>query len=104
MDSKLQSLSSCKTSNLRNLTPKQPYEGPHDIVIGDDPCLNITHIDNYIISSSSHNFSLTNVLYVTFIQQNLVFVSQFCKTKNTFIEFFSQSFWAKDLTTGSPLF
>ena len=96
MDSELQSLSHHVTSNLHNLTPKQPYEGPHDIVIGDDTCMNITHIDNSTLSSSSHDFSLTNVLYVIFIKQNLVFVSQFCKTNNTFIEFFSLSFCAKD--------
>ena len=91
------------TSNISNLSLRQPYEGPDDIIISDGTGLNMTHVGKSTLSSPSHSFLLSNVLCVPSMKQNLISVSQFCKTNNASIEFYTSSFCAKDLTTGSLL-
>ena len=77
------------TSDISNLSLHQPYEGPDDIVIGDGTGLNITHVGKSTLSTPSHSFSLSNVLCVPSMKQNLISVSQFCKTNNSSIEILS---------------
>lgn len=88
---------------MNNLSLQEPYEGLDDIIIGDGTGLHITHTGNSTLSTSSNSFLLNNVLCVSTMQQNLVYVSQFCKTNNTSIEFDPSSFCVKDLATRAPL-
>ena len=48
-------------------------------------------------------FTLTNVLCVPSIHQNLISVSKFCCSKNTSIEFFPSYTVVKDLQARKPL-
>ena len=80
------------TSDFNNLSLYQPYDGPDDIVIGDGTGLHIIHTGSSKLSIPSKNFSLANVLCVPSMHQNLISVSQFCKTNQTSIEFFPSFF------------
>lgn len=91
------------TGDLNNLSLHQPYEGPDDIVIGDGTCLNITYIGSSKLSTPTTSFSLSNVLCVPSIKQNLISVFQFCNSNKTSVEFFPSYFVVKDLTTGAHL-
>lgn len=91
------------TTDLKNLTLHQPYKGPNDIVIGDGTGLHITYIGSSTLHSSSKSFSLSNVLYVPTMEQNLISFSQFCNTNRTSVEFFPSYFVVKDLITGATL-
>ena len=82
---------------MSNLSLPQPYEGPYDIHIGDGSGLKITHTG---FVSFSPSFTLSNVLCVPSIKQNLISVSQFCRNNHTSIEFFPSYFVVKDLHTG----
>ena len=88
------------TSQFFDVSLHQPYEGLDDIVIGDGLGLKITHTSSMCLSPS---FNLLNVLCVPTIKQNLIFVSQFCCTNNTSIDFFPSHFVVKDLCTKTPL-
>ena len=48
-------------ADLNNLTLHAPYDGPDDIVIGDDNGLHITHLDTTSLFTSN-SFTLHNVL------------------------------------------
>ena len=85
---------------MSNLSLPQPYEGPDDIHIGDGSGLKITHTGSVSFSPS---FTLSNVLCVPSIKQNLISVSQFCRNNHTSIEFFPSYFVVKDLHTGMSL-
>ena len=61
------------TSQLSNLSLSQSYEGLDDIFIGDGLGLHITHTGSMPFSP----FTLTNVLCVPSIHQNLTLVSKF---------------------------
>ena len=91
------------TSNLSNLSLHYNYEGLDDVILKDGSSLVISHIGSIDISCSNSHFSLTNVLCVPSMQKNLIYVSQFCKTNNTYIQFFSTFFVVKDLCTGEHL-
>ena len=88
--------------NLTNLSHHQPYEGSDDILLGDDSGLS-THTGSSKLPTASKSFYLSNVLCVPSIKQNLISISKFCKTNNTYIEFFPSSFVVKDLKTGGLL-
>ena len=63
------------TVDLNNLNIRQPYKGPDDIIIGDGSGLHITHTGNSTLSTPSNSSSLSNVLCVPTIKQNLILVS-----------------------------
>lgn len=60
----------------------------------------ITHKDSTKISSPTISYSLSNVSCVPDVSKNLIYVSKFCKTNQTFVEIFPYLFLAKDLGTG----
>ena len=85
---------------MSNLLLHEPYEGPDDIQIGDGLGLKITHVGLVFFS---HSFNLSNVLCVPSINQNLIYVSKFCHSNQTSIEFFPTYFVVKDLNSRTPL-
>ena len=91
------------TTDLNNLTLHAPYDGPDDIVIGDDNGLHITHSNTTSLSTSSNSFTLHNVLCVPHMKRNLISISQFCKTNKKLAEFLPSSFHVKYLQTGTIL-
>lgn len=68
-----------------------------------DTSLPITHTSSTTLTSYTTIFTLNNVLYVPNMTKNLISISQFCYTNNTFIEFLLSSFLVKDLCMGAIL-
>ena len=91
------------TDDLHNLSLTLAYEGPDAIVIGDGTGLTITHTRNSSLSANSKLFTLSNVLCIPSIEKNLLSVSRFCKTNNTYVEFFPAFFLVKDLRMRATL-
>ena len=85
---------------MSNLSIHQPYEGPDDIHIDDGSGLSITHTGSTSVLPS---FTLSNILCVPSIKQNIIFVAKFCRSNYTSIEFFPSHFVVKDLHMGTPL-
>lgn len=65
--------------------------------MGDGNGILITH------TSSTHSFSLHNILCTPSTKKNIISVSKFCQQNRTSVEFFPFSFVVKVLTTGAPL-
>ena len=91
------------TVYLNNLTFHAPYDGPNDIVISDGNGLHITHSGLTSLSTTSHSFTSLNVLCVPTMKRNLIFISQFFKSNQTYVKFLPSSFHVKDLQTGAIL-
>ena len=77
----------------------QSYDGPDDIVIGDGTGLKITHTSSFSLSPSLH---LSNVLCAPSLKKNLIYVSKFCRSNHTTIEFFPYYFIVNNLNTRAP--
>jgi hypothetical protein len=90
------------TTDLNALSMPQDYAGSDDIVIGDGTGLEITHTGSTTLPTPSTPFTLSNVLCVPSMQNNLISVSKFCKTNKVSVEFFPAFFVVKDLRTGAP--
>ena len=91
------------TVDLNNLTFHAPYDGPNDIIISDGNGLHITHSGLTSLSTTSHSFTSLNVLCVPTMKRNHIFISQFFKSNQTYVEFLPFSFHVKDLQTGAIL-
>ncbi|RVW92225.1 Retrovirus-related Pol polyprotein from transposon RE1 [Vitis vinifera] len=91
------------TTDVHNLALHSPFDGTDEIMIGDGSGLPISHIGSISLTTPSHSFTLSNVLCVPTMKRNLIYISQFCKSNNTSIEFLPSSFHVKDLQTGAIL-
>ena len=91
------------TVDLNNLTFHAPYDGPNDIVISDGNELHITHSGLTCLSTPSHSFTSPNVLCVPSMKLNLISISKFFKSNQTYVEFLPSSFHVKDLQMGAIL-
>ena len=90
------------TLDLNNLNlHTEEYQGLDQIRVGDGTGLDIKHIGSSNMLTSST--SLKHVLHVPNIQNNLVYVSQFTRDHDVFIEFNASYFCVKDETTGRLL-
>lgn len=92
------------TTDLQNLSFHNPYTGPDEIMIGDGSGIPITHTGSTSLPTSSHSFTLSNVLCAPTMKRNLISISQFCKSNNASIEFLPSSFFVKDLQSKAMLF
>ena len=84
-------------SDLSNLSLHSSYKGSDDIMIGDGSALPITHTDSTTIPTSSHTFTLQNILCVPSMQKNLISIYQFCTNNHVSVEFSPSTFQVKDL-------
>jgi hypothetical protein len=92
------------TNDFNNLSIKNDYTGDDHLQVANGNTLPITHIGSTTLSkSSSPPLILSNTLCVPTVTQNLVSVSQLCKTNNVSIEFFPWHFEVKELRTGEVL-
>lgn len=55
--------------------------------VGDSQGLHILNPGSTVLSTSSHSFFLSNVLYVPHISKSLLFIYQFSKNNNIHFEF-----------------
>ena len=63
------------TADLNNLTLHAPYDDPDDNAIDDGTGLHITHSGTTSLSTSSNSFTLHNVLCVSHMKRNFIFIS-----------------------------
>ena len=89
------------TSNLSNVSIHPPYDDSDDIVINDDIGFPITYTCSTSFSIFSHIFYLNNVFCVPTMKNNLISISQFCKSNNASITFSLSTFHVKNLHTGA---
>ena len=86
------------SSDLKNLVLHFEYDGSDEVVISNSFDFSISHIDSTTFVEPIKSFSLDNVLCVSSIQNNLIYISQFFYTNTTSIEFvLSHFFFVKDL-------
>lgn len=91
------------TSDLNNLSIHSEYNGTDEVQIADGSGLHISHIGSATISHPSRNLLLSNVLCVPSAQRNLLYVHEFTKENNVFIEFHPWKFVVKDQESGEKL-
>ncbi|GJX29430.1 putative RNA-directed DNA polymerase, partial [Tanacetum coccineum] len=77
----------------------EPYYGEDALHVGNGKGLPILHIGSTRFYSPSKTFSLSNILHVPQITQNLLSVQKFCHDNNVFFEFHSTFFAVKDTST-----
>ena len=76
------------TNDLQNLNLHlEPYHGSDQIYIGNGADLPIKNIGSATISTPTHSFTLSQLLYVPQIKKNLISVNQFTSENNAYIEF-----------------
>ena len=73
-----------------------PYTGLDSLSMGNSSGLNISHSGTLLIN----DLSLSNVLCVPSMKQQIIFVSQLTKQTNFVVLFLPHSFYVKDLQTG----
>lgn len=91
------------TKDLANLSLAHKYSSNHQIVVANGEGLSITHSGSAQLNNFSSPLLLNNVLYVPEFSQNLISISQLCRTNSVSIEFFPWYFQVKDLCTGTIL-
>jgi hypothetical protein len=84
------------TGDLNKLTMHDTYSGHDQIHAANDSGMDITHIGNTIISTSTRDLVLQNVMHAPSTHKNLIFVHCFTLDNDTFIEFHPYFFLIKD--------
>ena len=65
----------------------QPYDGSHDVYMGDGNSMPVSHTGTLPFSLGSSNFSLRNVFHIPSIRKNLLSVARFTKDNLVFFMF-----------------
>lgn len=91
------------TSDPANLSMHSPYTGGDDVVIADGQRLQITHTGSSFIPSPHRRLTLSNILRVPSIANNLISAKRLCTDNHVSVEFFPDNFQVKDLNSGVPL-
>ncbi|OMO54374.1 NB-ARC domain-containing protein [Corchorus capsularis] len=91
------------TSNPSLLQQSTLYSGNDGVYIGDGKSLRISHIGDSSLCIGSSKFSLTNILFVPELKENLLSIAQFTKDNNCGFFLFPWGFVIKDLRTGKVL-
>ena len=91
------------TQSVGNLTSSSPYTGIDKVTIGNGKHLSISNTGSHRLLFDSRSFHLKKVFHVPFISANLISVAKFCSDNNALIEFWSNSFFVKDLHTKKVL-
>lgn len=73
--------------------------GPTSVTVGNGQSIPVAHSGKGILSTPSHNFTLSNILHVPYISHNLLSVHQFAKDNNCIITFDSSGYVVQDKVT-----
>ncbi|RVW76269.1 Retrovirus-related Pol polyprotein from transposon RE1 [Vitis vinifera] len=85
--------------NEGQLSNIQPYQGKHQVTVGNSKQLPISSIGSKYFHSSLKSFQLQDVFHVPQLTTNLISVSKFCTDNNSFFEFHPNIYLIKDKTT-----
>ncbi|KAL4565329.1 hypothetical protein LXL04_029418 [Taraxacum kok-saghyz] len=91
------------TPDLSSFDQYEAYHGDDNIHVGNGKGLPILHIGSSKLHSRITSFSLSNLLHVPEIKQNLLSVQNFCQDNNVYFEFHSSFFTVKDEITHTIL-
>lgn len=83
--------------DVNNLQQFLGYGGPNELNISNNSGLRISQVSNKTITHKNISFSLKNILCAPSLQNNIIFVSIFCRTNHVSLEFFTFHFHVKDL-------
>lgn len=92
------------TSNPCKLSNSKPYVGRDKNFVSNGNFLLITQTAETNLNTSSESHALKNALVVPSIKRNLLSVPKFCSNNNSFFEFDSIGFYAKDKKTGKRVY
>jgi hypothetical protein len=84
------------TSNLEKLSVRAKYKGTDQIHTASGGGMKISHIGHTIVSTSSRNLHLKNVLHVPDAAKNLVSIHRLTRDNFAFLEFHPHYFSVKD--------
>ncbi|KAE8708271.1 QWRF motif-containing protein 2 [Hibiscus syriacus] len=76
------------------------YKGKGKVYLGDDSTLNISHINDTVLSAGAFELRLDHALFIPQITRNLISVSRFTRDNNIYIEFHSKKCFVKDEVSG----
>jgi hypothetical protein len=74
------------TSDLEKLTMHEGYNVNDQSRAANGACMDIVHIGNSVLASSTHPLQLNQVLHASHAHKQLVFIHRFNLDNNTFIE------------------
>lgn len=75
------------------------YKGPGKVAVGLGQELQIKHTGSGTVNTPTHHFSLSNILHVSSLTTNLIYVNKFTKDNNYIVSFDAQWFFIQDKTT-----
>jgi len=84
------------TSDFANLTTHSEYDGTHEVTLGDDSCLKISHTGSLSLKFPKKIFRFPNTLCVPYLCKNLISVHHLTKHNNVFVELHPLYFFVKD--------
>jgi hypothetical protein len=92
------------TRELDKLAMREKYHGQDQIHIADGLGIHITHVDNSIIPTPTHDIRLNNVLHVPSTSKNLVFIHRLTYDNNVLPKVLSSVGWCSRVATRGPRF
>ncbi|KAM1863031.1 hypothetical protein ACFX14_003423 [Malus domestica] len=81
-----------------------PYNGNHNVFMGNGDSMNITNTGNLPLSLGSSKFTLCDVFRILVIRTNLLSIARFTKDNHVFFIFAPDFYQIYDLLTGAHLF
>ncbi|KAJ0788607.1 putative RNA-directed DNA polymerase [Helianthus annuus] len=91
------------TPDLASMDSSEAYDGNDSLLVGNGNSVPIFHIGSSKIYSPDKTFTLSDILHVPQLKQNLLSVQKFCLDNNVFFEFHSSYFVVKDESTRTTL-
>lgn len=91
------------TPDISTFENYDTYYGNDNIHVGNGTGLPILHIGSSKLYAPTKSFSLTNILHVPKIKQNLLSVQNFCQDNNVYFEIHTSFFAVKDEITHTTL-
>lgn len=91
------------TNNPSLLSSSSPYSGLSQVMVDNGNLLSILSTCTSFLPTSSKTLRLNNVLYVTSLQKNLMFVHRLCVNNNCFVQFTKSIFFVKNKNTKQVL-
>lgn len=88
------------TNHLTNASPVSSmtttYTGPGKVLVGNGTALRMSTIGNLVIPTQSRTLNLQNMLHIPCVTNNVLFVSQFAKDNQVYVEFHDSYCLMKD--------
>ncbi|XP_019087286.1 PREDICTED: uncharacterized protein LOC104727565 [Camelina sativa] len=91
------------TSDLNNLALHQPYTGGEEVTTADGSGMPISHTGSALLPTPTRPLTLSDVLYVPDVKNNLISVYRLCNTNGVTVTFAPAHFQVQDLSMEARL-